>query len=123
MNKTGVLAAIGALLVASALGAAIILGGDGQPRKTGQSTAVSTQQASPTPPAASSPAPQPSAAPLPGRTSCAEIRGTPYRSDTERAFYLANCTGSQAAVASTGSIATDTSASCSSNIQINSQSQ
>jgi predicted secreted Zn-dependent protease len=31
------------------------------------------------------------AVPLPDRTSCSEISGTPYRSDTERAFFLENC--------------------------------
>jgi len=36
--------------------------------------------------------PQPSATPLPDRTSCDEIRGTQYRSVTEREFFLANCT-------------------------------
>jgi hypothetical protein len=29
--------------------------------------------------------------PLPDRTDCDEIRGTDYRSATEREFYLANC--------------------------------
>jgi hypothetical protein len=37
-------------------------------------------------------APQPTATPLPDRTSCDEIRGTQYRSVTEREFFLKNCT-------------------------------
>jgi len=28
---------------------------------------------------------------LPDRTNCAEIRGTDYRSDSERTWFLANC--------------------------------
>lgn len=36
--------------------------------------------------------PQPTATPLPDRTSCDEIRGTQYRSVTEREFFLENCT-------------------------------
>jgi hypothetical protein len=36
-----------------------------------------------TPPTATRPA---------DRTSCAEIRGTDYRSDSERAWFIANCT-------------------------------
>jgi hypothetical protein len=34
---------------------------------------------------------QPTPTPLPDRTSCDEIRGTQYRSVTEREFFLANC--------------------------------
>ena len=36
--------------------------------------------------------PQATPTPLPDRTSCEEIRGTQYRSVTEREFFLANCT-------------------------------
>ena len=37
----------------------------------------------------------PSATPAatPDRTSCTEIDGTPYRTESERAFFLANCVG------------------------------
>jgi hypothetical protein len=37
-------------------------------------------------------APQATATPQPDRTNCDEIRGTQYRSVTEREFFLANCT-------------------------------
>ena len=36
--------------------------------------------------------PQATETPLPDRTSCDEIRGTQYRSVTEREFFLENCT-------------------------------
>jgi hypothetical protein len=40
------------------------------------------------------PAVQPTATALPDRDDCDEIRGTQYRSVTEREFFLANCTTS-----------------------------
>ncbi|HLF70560.1 MAG TPA: hypothetical protein VI759_00200 [Dehalococcoidia bacterium] len=42
---------------------------------------------------AATPAATPTAGPTkqPDRTTCAAIRGTDYRSDTERAFFIANC--------------------------------
>src|SRR3972149_3684728 len=49
----------------------------------------------PRPPAPPPPTEQaPPAAPvtLPDRTNCAEIRGTAYRSETERQWFIANCT-------------------------------
>jgi hypothetical protein len=46
----------------------------------------------PTPEPAPTPEPDPT---LPDRTVCAEISGTPYRSDAERAFFLASCFLSQ----------------------------
>lgn len=55
-----------------------------------------TAQPSPSPEAPTvSPSPQPvtvSSQPQADRASCGEIRGTEYRSETERAFFLANCT-------------------------------
>ncbi len=35
--------------------------------------------------------PSPTPSPLPDRTDCEEIRGTQYRSESERTFFLANC--------------------------------
>jgi hypothetical protein len=35
--------------------------------------------------------PTPTETPLPDRSDCEEIRGTDYRSPTEREFFLANC--------------------------------
>ncbi len=37
------------------------------------------------------PTPVPTAVPPAHRIDCATIRGTPYRSDDERSWYLANC--------------------------------
>jgi hypothetical protein len=37
----------------------------------------------------------PTPGPLPDRQSCAEIRNTEYRSDTERQWFLRNCAGAQ----------------------------
>lgn len=51
------------------------------PGTTTAATATPTVQAQATP------------TPLPDRTSCEEIRGTQYRSVTEREFFLENCTG------------------------------
>ena len=63
------------------------------------------------------------AAPSPDRTSCDEIRGTPYRSASEREYFLQDClieptagpqpSGEQAPV-----VAVDTSGSCSTSVEI-----
>lgn len=49
-------------------------------------------------PSISSPATRPETSPtptpLPDRTSCSQIQGTNYRSETERTWFLQNCTGS-----------------------------
>ncbi len=50
--------------------------------------------------------PQATATPLPDRTSCEEIRGTQYRSVSEREFFLANCTGGPPAAQPTQAPAT-----------------
>ena len=49
--------------------------------------------ASQTSPPVTTPVPSPTieSSETPGRTTCAEIRGTQYRNSTERAFYLAGC--------------------------------
>ena len=56
------------------------------------------EAATPTPIPPSPPPPAPTATPLPptptslpDRTTCAEIQGTEYRSDSERIWYLLNC--------------------------------
>lgn len=57
-------------------------GGNGPPSiPPGQSTAVAQQQTPGVPTR------------LPDRTDCAAIRNTEYRSDAERRWFLANCTG------------------------------
>ncbi|HXH20514.1 MAG TPA: hypothetical protein VNN10_00680 [Dehalococcoidia bacterium] len=38
------------------------------------------------------PAARPTATTLPNRTNCAEIRGTEYRSEAERQWFIQNCT-------------------------------
>ncbi len=125
MIKNAVLGAIGALLVAGAITAAFVLGGSGEdsePPQTTQSTAVPTQPASvssPTPRPAATVTPRPNTTAPTDRSSCAEIKGTPYRSDTERAFYLANCAATtQSTGASPPNTSVDTSPSCSTDIQI-----
>ena len=63
-----------------------------QPRA--QSVAPTPTEAPPTPAPTMAPPPAPAA--LPDRTSCGEIAGTPYRSETERQWYLDHCTGGTA---------------------------
>jgi predicted secreted Zn-dependent protease len=120
VKSTALLAALGGLLIAGALAAAIVLGSgnNGREPATARSTPNPTVSQAPeaTPPAAPS-TPGPRATPLADRTACAEIQGTPYRSQSERAFYLANCIQSQSA-ATTPSLATDSSASCVTDVQI-----
>jgi predicted secreted Zn-dependent protease len=66
-----------------------------------------------------SPTPRPGPTPLPDRSDCAAIKGTSYRSDTERAYYLTNCVTTAPAVpAGAPSISVDTSATCSTDIKI-----
>jgi predicted secreted Zn-dependent protease len=60
---------------------------------------------------------------LPDRTTCDEIRGTPYRSKSERDFYTKNCVGQaaptpQESVSTVPVVAADTSGSCATNIAI-----
>ena len=57
---------------------------DSEPWTAMPRAAPATQQRAPTPTRP------------PDRTSCAEIRGTDYRSDAERAWFQANCTGAVA---------------------------
>jgi len=54
---------------------------------TAAATAAANSGATPRP----SPSPTLQAGSLPDRTTCDAIRGTPYRSDRERDFFLANC--------------------------------
>jgi hypothetical protein len=74
-------------------------GGDDSPSKLDVSLQNSVTSPTIEAPSATA-APAATATPVPGRTSCSEIQGTSYRSDAERDWYLANCTG--AASASTG---------------------
>jgi predicted secreted Zn-dependent protease len=124
MNSVSVLAALGAVLIAGALGAAIIFGGAGdmagQPTAQSSTSTVTAPDVAPTSTPAF-PTPRPSVTPPPDRTDCLQIKGTPYRSDTERAFYLANCTGTQAPAPTAPSIGADTTAACSTDISVTSQ--
>ena len=118
MNKTAVLAALGAIVIAGALAAALVLGGDSEATRTVQATPIAQPvvEVSVAPRPTASPTPRPGPTPLPDRSDCATIKGTPYRSDTEREYYLANCTAPSAAGAP--SISADTSATCSIDIKI-----
>lgn len=121
MNKTAVLAALGAIVIVGAVVAALLLGGSGEATRTAQSTATAQPvlEVSVAPRPTASPTPRPGPTPLPDRSDCAAIKGTPYRSDTEREYYLANCTPTAtAAAASAPSISVDTSATCSTDIKI-----
>jgi LPXTG-site transpeptidase (sortase) family protein len=53
--------------------------------------------------------PEPTATAVPDRTSCSEISGTAYRSDAERDWYLANCSGQAASSGGTTTTTTTTS--------------
>jgi predicted secreted Zn-dependent protease len=72
----------------------------------------------PSPVPAPTSAPSPQVVALPDRTSCGEIRGTAYRSEAERAFFLQSCV--QAAPAASGSSppVINTSANCSTDIRV-----
>jgi predicted secreted Zn-dependent protease len=54
-------------------------------------TATASPVAQPSLPPVPTPAPQPQPPPPPDRSSCAEIRGTDYRSAAERQWYVDNC--------------------------------
>jgi hypothetical protein len=70
-----------------------ILEDDGTAESSGNPiVATATPAASDSETVTPTPRPQATATPLPDRTSCEEIRGTQYRSVTEREFFLANCT-------------------------------
>jgi len=111
-SKSAIVGAAIALLLIVLLGGVYALGRSGS--SSGGSEAKATAVPSPassTPapavasPATPTPAPPPPteqappAAPvtLPDRTNCAEIRGTAYRSETERQWFIANCTTPAAA--------------------------
>lgn len=72
----------------------VLNGGDSAESSSAPTATATVPAAQPSPTAATS-AP-PTATAMPDRTSCDEIRGTQYRSVTEREFFLANCTGQQA---------------------------
>jgi predicted secreted Zn-dependent protease len=60
---------------------------------------------------------------LPDRTTCDEIRGTPYRSKSERDFYVKNCISQaaptpQESVSTAPVVAADASGSCATNVAI-----
>ena len=46
---------------------------------------------SPVPSPTAAPTPEPTPTPVPDREDCDEVQGTPYRSPSERTWYLANC--------------------------------
>ena len=91
-------------LVLLVLGIALVLAAFALDSVNGtEGTALGSMPAPATPVAAaptSNPSPSPSATlvvpptatVLPDRTTCGAVEGTSYRSDAERAWYLANCT-------------------------------
>ena len=114
------------LAAATAVAAVILVlalssSGDTKPLKTVEVKLAPAASASPLPATAApaSPTPRASATALPDRKTCAEISGTPYRSDAERAFFLASCAGqAQAPGATSPSVSADTSASCAASVTI-----
>jgi predicted secreted Zn-dependent protease len=85
---------VAVLVLGGAAIGVLVVGGGGS---SSQTTVVATQvSATPAPPAAPTdvpPTPEAAATAevLPDRTGCDEIRGTDYRSESERAFFLGNC--------------------------------
>jgi predicted secreted Zn-dependent protease len=119
MNKTAVLAALGAIVIAGTVAAALVLRSDGEATEQARATSQPVVEIAVSPRPTASPTPRPGPTPLPDRTDCAQIKGTPYRSDAERAYYLANCTTAPpAGAAAAPSISVDTSAACSTDIKI-----
>jgi predicted secreted Zn-dependent protease len=129
MNAGQVIITVVALLT---LGGATVgvfaLRGDDEPLQGAQIPAAATATLTPaTPPGAPaepppSPTPQVAAAPetLPDRTECDEIRGSPYRSASERDFFLQSCAEApppEPAV-SAPSVTADVSDGCEENVQI-----
>lgn len=99
MNVVQVTITAAFLVVLAGAAIAVFAFGDGDSSppavKAPAATSVPlTQPASPQPSPTDVPptaTPVTAAAPLPDRTGCEEIRGTPYRSDTEREFFLRSC--------------------------------
>jgi len=122
---------VAALVLAGAAVGVFALGGDGSNPTVTQAPTTVINLASPTPAAKDAPPASTAAPPTPlpvpataepDRSSCDEIRGTPYRSESERRFFLDNCvtqpvTEQQPALA-TGEPETVESASCSTNVEI-----
>ena len=69
-----------------------ILEDDGAAESSDQPVAATATPDQAGPDATATVPPQATATPLPDRTTCEEIRGTQYRSVSEREFFLANCT-------------------------------
>jgi predicted secreted Zn-dependent protease len=117
------LALLAAAILIGAIATALVIDSASEDVETPQafqSPAPVLQSASPTPQAtvaAATAVPAPTS--LPDRTSCAEIRDTPYRSDAERAFFLTNCIVQAPAGASAPSVSVSTSAACTTDIRIN----
>jgi hypothetical protein len=92
-------AAGGALLLALGLGLTFAMagGGDNKPAKPTDQSRVLVLARTAQPTATLSPQPNPTASPtprLPDRTDCNAIRGTDYRSEAERQWFLTNCVSS-----------------------------
>jgi hypothetical protein len=85
---------LGLFLIVAAITFGAIGGDDddgGQAQAQPTATPAAVRSATPAATAVATPEPSPTAPA--DRTSCSEIRGTDYRSDTEREWFNANCTG------------------------------
>jgi hypothetical protein len=69
-----------------------VLEDDGTAESAEEVVAATSTPDSDSPSATPTVRPQATATTLPDRTTCEEIRGTQYRSVSEREFFLANCT-------------------------------
>ncbi len=88
------------LLAVFSIGFVACGGGEAKPVPAVTDSPAVSQTSTPVPPTAATaapplpatvPAPNISSSKTPDRRSCADIRGTPYRSSAERSFYLESC--------------------------------
>jgi hypothetical protein len=79
------------LTLAVAVLASLVAACGGRAQGERVATPAPTAGPSATPPAASTPTDEPTGTPLPDRLDCEEVRGTDYRSLSEREWFLASC--------------------------------
>jgi predicted secreted Zn-dependent protease len=127
MSGHRILATLIALLISAsaAVSVSACTGGGNSPQPQVSPTAINTQP--PAPPTEPPPSPTPlsvgATAALPDRDSCDEIRDTPYRSASEREFFLANCieqtsSADNEPTVNAISVGADTSEGCAENVEI-----
>ncbi len=96
MNATQLAITVFAVLVLSGAAVAVFVLGDSDKAPSAALVVTTTSvpvspEPAPTIAATATATPPEAAAPLPDRKSCDEIRGTPYRSDSERDFFQETC--------------------------------